>query len=70
VDVVVNLLPVVVCVLGNKISGRNTFLKLGEPRYYLNLASALNEHFQRFRVELAPSILLAMGRETQSRRKA
>ena len=33
--VVVNVLPAVVCALGNKISRRNTFLKLGEHRYYL-----------------------------------
>jgi len=68
--VVVNVLPAVVCALGNKISGRNTFLKLGEHRYYLNLASGLNEHFQRFRVELAQSVLLAMHREMHSRRIA
>jgi hypothetical protein len=66
--VVVNVLLAVVCALGNKISGRRTFLKLGEHRYYLNLASGLNEHFQRLRVQLAQSILLTKRREMHSRR--
>jgi len=66
----VNILPAVVCALGNKIGGRNTVLKLGEHRYYIHLASGLNEHFQRLRVELAQSILLTKRRKMHSHRLA
>jgi hypothetical protein len=64
--VVVNVLPAVVCDLGNKISGRITVLKLGEHRYCLNLVSGLNGHFHRSRVALAQSVLLTKHREMHS----